>query len=455
MAFVRFCVEGRSAMMRLHLMFTSVMLFLCFAGSGPSETFLAAEPTIDELKVELQSKETKTRKKAAIQLGKTKSHDAVSPLLNAAADTDPGVREEVVKALGLLKDQDAVTMLLTTLQDPVENVRRQSIIALVNLYFDRDAEFVITRVSKKVYKTVNPFSDQVGNDPSVIEAYVKVPPSVIDSIAEHLVDPSTNVRLDAAKALGVLRGQSVVPKLFDSMKTGDANLKIAILRSLYKIRDTSVDESLLPYLNDAHKDVREETLVTLGLLRSKKALSEMQRIYDQNPDTKLRLLAFQAVSMVGDVSSLDLFKRKLKDPDKPYRVAAAEGIARVGDATVSEDVSRAYIKEKNLGCQLAMSFALYRLGRSEYVEKLIAGVEEGFYHEQVEAYFLEIGAPVVPELVNNLNHKNSDVRLRLCRVLGWIGDTSTIESLKPLLKDSNTSVVSEAALAIRRLNARS
>ena len=442
-------------MMRRQLIFLMVLLFLVFAGNGSIQICLAAEPTIDELKAQLKSPEAKARKKAAVELGKTKSLDAVQPLLNAATDVDPGVREEVVKSLGLLKDQTAVTMLLTTLRDPVESVRRQSIIALVSLYLDRDAEFIVTRVSKKVYKTVNPFSDQVGSDPSVIESYVKVPPSVIDSIAGHLVDPSSNIRLDAARALGVLRGQPAVPKLLEGMKTGDANLKIAILRSFYKIRDTSVDEALLPYLKDADKDVRAETLVTLGLLRSKKALPEMQRVYDQNPDTKLGLLAFQAICMVGDASSLNLFKQKLKDPDKPYRIAAAEGIARVGDASVAEDVSRAYIKEKEFGCQLAMSFALYRLGRTEYIEKLISGLDETYYHEQVEAYFLEIGAPAVPVLVKNLNNKNSDVRLRLCLVLGWIGDASTIESLKPLLKDTNSSVVSEAALAIRRLNARS
>ena len=63
----------------------------------------------------------------------------------------------------------------------------------------------------------------------------------------------------------------------------------------------------------------------------------MQSIYDQNPDTKLRLIAFQAISMVGDASSLNLFVQKLKDPDKPYRIAAAEGIARVGDKSATED----------------------------------------------------------------------------------------------------------------------
>jgi HEAT repeat protein len=446
-------VEGQLPMSRRDVIFSSILILCLCVGNGTYQNLFAKEPSIEELKVELKSPNVKTRKTAAIELGKTKSLDAVPPLLNAATDSDAEVRVEVVKSLGLLRDKSAVTMLLTTLQDRDEKVRIQSIIALVSLYLDRDAEFVITRISKKVYKTINPFSDQVSSDPSVIEPYVKVSPSVIDALAEHLVDPSSEVRLDATSALGILRGRSAVPKLLDNMKTGDRDLKITILRSLYKIRDTSVDEALIPYLKDADKDVREETLVTLGLLRSKRALPDMEHIYNQNPDTKLGLLAFQAISMVGDKSSLALFTRKLQDPDKPYRIAAAEGIARVGDPAVVEDVSRAYIKEKDMGAQLAMSFALYRLGRTEYVEKLIAGLSERGYHEQVEAYLVEIGRPVVPALVKNLNNKDSDVRLRLCLVLGLIGDTSAIESLKPLLKDTNTSVVSEAALAIRRLNA--
>ena len=255
----------------------------------------------------------------------------MQPLLSAASDRDVSVREEVVKSLGLLKDQEALTMLLTTIKDPAESVREESIIALVNLYADRDAGWVVTRTAKKVYKTINPFSDQVGDDATVIEAYVQVAPMVIDSIADRLVDSSLAVRLDAAKALGVLRARPAVPKMIDAMKTGDANLRIAVLRSLYKIRDTSMDEQILPYLNDSDKNVRDETIVTLGLFRSKKALPELKRIYDQNPDTKLRLKAFQALALIGDESTLDLFQRNLRDPDKAYRQAAAEGIGRVGE----------------------------------------------------------------------------------------------------------------------------
>ncbi|HET6961489.1 MAG TPA: HEAT repeat domain-containing protein [Terriglobia bacterium] len=432
-----------------------ILLLAVASATRPDSQLLAAEPTLEQLKADLRSADVKVRRKAASELGKTQSHEAVQPLLSAASDRDVSVREEVVKSLGLLKDQEALTMLLTTIKDPAESVREESIIALVNLYADRDAGWVVTRTAKKVYKTVNPFSDRVGDDATIIEAYVQVAPMVIDSIADRLVDSSPAIRLDAAKALGVLRARPAVARMIDAMKTGDVNLRIAVLRSLYKIRETSVDEQIMPYLNDSDKNVRDETIVTLGLFRSKKALPELKGIYDQNPDTKLRLKAFQALALIGDGSTLDLFQRNLRDPDKAYRQAAAEGIGRIGEASLVEEVSRTFLSEKDLGAQLAQSFALYRLGRKEFLDKLLMGLTERMYYQQPTAYLVEMGAAVVPDLTRNLNHENAVVRERLCGVLGLIGDSSTIEQLKPLLQDSSPSVASEAAVAIRRLGASS
>ena len=419
------------------------------------QVVFAEQPTLEQLKADLKSPEVKIRRKAASALGRSMDREAVPPLLSAAQDSDVEVREEVVKALGLLRDEQAITMLLTTIKDPAESVREESIFALLNLYGEPGTEFIVTRLAKKVYKKMNPFSDQVGTDPTVIEPYVKVAPAVIDGIAERLIDSSPSIRLDAAKALGVLKAHAALPQLLEAMKTGDSNLRIAVLRSLYKIKDPSVDEPILPYLNDSEKDVREEAILTLGLLRSHKALPAIQKIYDHAPGTKLGSKALQAISLIGDASSLELFKKNLNDPDALYRQYAAEGIARVGDESVVEEVSRTFLKEKKLNSQLALSFALYRLGRREYLEKLISGLPERMYHEQVTSYFIEMGNPIQSDLLNYLTHTNAKVRERLCYVLGIIGDKTTAEKLKPLLKDSDSAVVSEASLAIRRLGAAS
>jgi len=69
----------------------------------------------------------------------------------------------------------------------------------------------------------------------------------------------------------------------------------------------------------------------------------------------------------------------------------------------------------------------------------------------VTSYFIEMGNAIQPDLFNYLTSNNARVRERLCYVLGIVGDKSAVEKLKPLLKDPDSSVVSEAALALRRL----
>ena len=436
------------------ILFVSLMISIMTTTIGGSEFLLAKEPAIEKLKTDLRSPKANTRRKAAKALGQTFSRDATPPLLMAADDKDVGVRREVVKALGLLRDENATTILLTSLNDEASSVRKESIVALVNLYIEQDVGFSLSRQAQRLYKKLNPFTDQVSRDSTVIEPDVVVGLAVVDAIAERMSDSNKSICIYAANALGVLRAQSAIPQMVTSMKKGSADLRVACLRSFYKIKDRSVDGHILIYLNDTNKAVRDETILTLGLFKSIKALPQLQALYDQNPDTKLRVRALEAISLVGDPRSLDLFRRNLRDPDHRYRQFAAEGIARVGDESMVEEVSRIFLAENKLSAQLALSFALFRLGRSEYLDKLVASLKDRVHHDQSEAYLIELGLATASELVKYLNDNNPRIRQRLCRVLGVIGDSASVESLRPLMQDTDADVVLEAALAIRRIGAR-
>ena len=437
------------------ILFVSLMIPIMMSTTiGGSAFLLAKEPAIEKLKKDLRSPKANTRRKAAKALGQTFSRDATPPLLMAADDKDMRVRREVVKALGLLRDESATTILLTSLNDEASSVRKESIVALVNLYIEQDVGFSLSRQAQRLYKKLNPFTDQVSRDSTVIEPDVVVGLAVVDAIAERMSDSNKSICIYAANALGVLRAQSAIPQMVASMKTGSADLRVACLRSFYKIKDRSVDGHILIYLNDTNKAVRDETILTLGLFKSIKALPQLQALYDQNPDTKLRVRALEAISLVGDPRSLDLFRRNLRDPDHRYRQFAAEGIARVGDESMVEEVSRIFLAENKLSAQLALSFALFRLGRSEYLDKLVASLKDRGHHDQSEAYLIELGLATASELVKYLNDNNPRIRQRLCRVLGVIGDSASVESLRPLMQDTDADVVLEAALAIRRIGAR-
>ena len=424
---------------------------------SPAATPLVPEArgdSIEELRDKLKSKKAGDRRKAAGELGETLSREATPLLLGAVGDKDPEVRRAVVKSLGMIRDPGAVTMLLTVLEDGVPEVRREAIIALVNLYTEQDASFFLTREAKRLYARLNPFSGPVPSDDTVIEPDVKVAPAVIDGIAECLRDSNREVRFYAANALGVLRGKAAIPKMVEGMNGAEPNLQIAILRSFYKIRDRSVAGEIQPYLLNTNKKVRNEAILTLGLFKSLEALPQLQTLYDQNPGRDVRLNCLEAMALIGDSGSLPVFRRHLSDGGPKYRQFAAEGIGRAGDASVAEDVSRAFLAEKKPAPRLAMSFALYNLGRKEHLDQMVAALKERLIHQQALAYLLELKTRVSPDLVNYLNDSNPVIRRRLCLTLGMIGDGASARSLRPLLLDNDPEVVSEASRALRRIGAR-
>ena len=423
---------------------------------SPAATPLVPEArgdSIEELRDKLKSKKAGDRRKAAGELGETLSREATPLLLGAVGDKDPEVRRAVVKSLGLIRDPGAVTMLLSVLEDGVPEVRREAIIALVNLYTEQDASFFLTRQAKRLYARLNPFSGPVPSDDTVIEPDVTVAAAVIDGIAERLRDSNREVRFYAANALGVLRGQAAIPKMVEGMNGAEPNLQVAILRSFYKIRDRSVAGEVQPYLLNTNKKVRNEAILTLGLFKSLEALPQIQTLYDQNPGRDVRLNCLEAMALIGDAGSLPVFRRHLGDGGPKYRQFAAEGIGRAGDASVAEDVSRAFLAENKPAPRLAMSFALYNLGRKEYLDQMVAALKERLIHQQALAYLLELKTRVSPDLVNYLNDSNPVIRRRLCLALGMIGDSASARSLRPLLKDNAPEVVSEATRALRRIGA--
>ena len=428
-------------------------LLLLSPAAAPLVPFAMGD-SIEELREKLKSKKAGDRRKAARELGQTLSREATPPLLGAVGDKDPAVRRAAVKSLGLIRDPGAVTMLLNALEDGVPEVRREAVIALVNLYTEKDAGSFLTREAKRFYARLNPFSGPVAGDDTVIEPDVTVAPAAIDGIAERLRDPHGEVRFYAANALGVLRGQAAIPKMVEGMNGAEPNLQVAILRSFYKIRDPSVAGEIQPYLLNTNKKVRNEALLTLGLFKSLEALPQIQTLYDQNPGRDVRLNCLEAMALIGDAASLPVFRRHLRDGEPRYRQFAAEGIGRAGDDSVAGDVSGAFLVEKKPAPRLAMSFALYSLGRAEYLDQMVAALKERTRHQQAQAYLLELKARVSPQLVNYLNDSNRLIRRRLCLVLGQIGDSATAERLRPLLKDDDPEVVSAATRALRRIGAR-
>ncbi len=162
-----------------------------------ASTALAAigEAALSSLLSALTHVEWLVRLHAVEALGKTRSPEAVAPLLSVLFnDRDRAVREDAVRALGQIGDARAVEFLVTAMKEP--GLRPLAVEALGQIG-DRRAVPVLINVLEGV------------NRPEI------VPP--IDGCGDHWDEDIITLGA-AAKALGVLRDEAAIPSLMKALR---------------------------------------------------------------------------------------------------------------------------------------------------------------------------------------------------------------------------------------------
>jgi HEAT repeat protein len=85
------------------------------------------------------------------------------------------------------------------------------------------------------------------------------------------------------------------------------------------------------------------------------------------------------------------------------------------------------------------------------VDRIALSLGNKKLQEQAREYAIELGSPLLDELVAYLSDPVPEVRREMAQVLMEIGDPAAIPYLKPLLSDPNSEVADRANRAIARL----
>jgi HEAT repeat protein len=167
-----------------------------------------------------------TRRNAAWALGAFDERRAVTALIEALKDREPGVREQVAWALGAIDDVSAVPALIAALKDDDSRVRRQAAWALGAIDDNRAAA----------------------------------------PLAAALSDPDDKVREQAAWALGAIDDSSAVDALVRALNDKSARVRRQAAWALGAIGDSRALASLLPSLKDADAGVRKQAAWAIGVI---------------------------------------------------------------------------------------------------------------------------------------------------------------------------------------------
>jgi HEAT repeat protein len=402
----------------------------------------ASKATFPELLADLKSPTAKTRLDAVAELAKSRRREAVEPLSALVRDPDVRVRMEVVRAFRDLRDLSATRPLLTSLGDGDPKVREEAVGTLVELYSERDR-------SGAVEGFLQFFSDEY--DRASVSPFTAVDPAVFQGLAALFKDEERVIRQDVAYSLGILGATPQLPALVAALQDPDAGVRGAAATSLGKIGTAPDGKALIPLLSDESNDVRNRAMQAIGVLRVREAGPPLRELFDANQKRSLGVKVLASLSRIADPTQADLFRELLQDPDPEKRRLSIEGLGRVADASLLAAFKKDYQRERAEELRLAYSFAITMLGDRAFVDSLVLALPARTLGTRARNYILELGPPIVPELLPYLSDPEADIRAGLCDILSQIGDAESIPRLSPLLNDPSTKVADRANRAVELL----
>ncbi len=172
---------------------------------------------------------------------------------------------------------------------------------------------------------------------------------------------------------------------------------------------------------------------------------------------KLRLLlVFGTLALFGAVANAQApidgidartsskeLAQQLSSPDALVRQRSAEALARLAAADQKKLVEGYRLQEKNKEVRLALDWALYRMGHSEALFRVVHDLDSGRY-EQAVGYLSDLESPEF--LYPYLKKENNPPRVTsgVLKALARIGNAETLEVIKPY-RESVQPFVAEAA----------
>ena len=407
----------------------------------------------------VSSSAQEVRPKDVREIGKGGS-SALPRLQELLKNTSTDVRVEAVKQITSIGTLASLDALILATHDNDAEVQIQATDGLVNFYLPGYVQNGFAASVKRVGGSIKgKFTDT--ND-QVVDPYIKVRPDVVTAIGALVRGgASLDVRANAARAAGILRGKEAVPDLLAALRTKDTSVLYESLNALQKIRDESAGPKMSFLLRDLDPKVQIAAIETTGLLQNHEAVPDLIDVLNRSKDAKVRRAALGSLAMIPDDKSRPMFSQYLKDKDDRMRAAAAEGFARLRNPADLQMVEQAWKDETKGQPRISLAFAMVALGRTENgeftpLQFLINNLNSAAYKGEAQPFLIELARDprVRTSLYGAVDRGTKDEKIGLARVLARSGDRESLPYLEKISRDPDPEVAKEGLIAVRNLQAR-
>jgi HEAT repeat protein len=300
----------------------------------------------------LNHSSSKVRRAVIGAIRRAERHDLAPELIERVVnDTDPVVRSEALEALRALGAREAVPAALVALGDGDERVRAAATSLLGTLGGSELASVIQPRSTDKDPMVRAAAARALGLVPAAtadreFSRLLRDPDSGVRAAAaagaadagwkgaaplllELLADQHEPVRVAAARGLGQLGDGAVLPSLIQAYRSAAPAFADAITQAVARIDRDALSEVIGILLERDDVTSRASVVRTIGGLGPPYPVKLLGSLFGDRA-REVRVAAVEVLSLVPGPATVALLQRALEDADQAVRVAAVNGLVRLG-----------------------------------------------------------------------------------------------------------------------------
>jgi cyclophilin family peptidyl-prolyl cis-trans isomerase/HEAT repeat protein len=349
---------------------------------------VAPPPPSDLLRL-LTDEEARTRRRAALAIGRVGLAEGIPGLQQALGDPEFEVRQMAAFALGLIGDPSARPALLNALKDSEPMVQGRAAEALGAIGDKTDAPAVAAMVKAFIQggALMNVAADDLAwplappTEATRLGLYALVRLGSYDDLASTVVDANgapVSTWWPVAYALGRSGDARAVPALMALLPTPGRFTAAFAARGLGTLKAQNAAAALRDIVDKRQREpaVVIEAMRALAAIRDAASRSLFQRILAEGEaDPTLRLEAANALGALRSAESIDFIIDLMSDPAPGIRAAAIRALAAIDTETFLTTLS-GMDPDRDWTARVALAEALATLPGSQGEARLVAMLQD-------------------------------------------------------------------------------
>jgi HEAT repeat protein len=388
-------------------------------------------------------------------------------------DPDSSVRLNAVRLLKEAAYPEGAVPIASVVVDAEDAIQAEAIAAELNIFLADHARSA-RRAALVVERRGRVVAESVFTAGPLALSGATVPAEVLIALRTAAHDETPQIAVDALYAFGALGGEvhgnarkallrvsggDLAPLVGSS----DRRLRLAAARVVGRLFaprplddpiDPAVGDALITAMNDRDTDVRRAAMHALGVMRyarAVQALTELFQFYTRGDDAEA---SFEALADIAHGSSVPLFVSQLTSKSVALKVAAIEGLSRVGDRARIGDIQTALLGERNDPVLLAARFSAVLLSGGS-LDPIVEDLVRERHRDQAFGYLVELARGRARLFARAAQDPDTRMRADVADALGLSGDPEAIAFVEPMKRDQDPRVVQAAERAALRLRAAS